>query len=128
MRSSSSGEIDKRAVYLEAMALGLGADPLSSRLATLGILAGGPVLVDIIPQYRGECSPELAGQIETVGGLLLRGSEQTEHLEFTVGSWAIALSRAAPESALFQHVRSWVGLWTDGAGLARFDEAIEQYK
>ncbi len=110
---------------LEAMAAGIGANPLTAKLSVEALLGSSSELAGI--DYftdRDKLDPKMVEQIEAIGKWYLSGSGQADQLKFTVGARVLSLLKENPDSDHFKNLKDWVNMWTDGTGGTKFDEVL----
>jgi hypothetical protein len=114
-----------RKKYLEAMAAGMGANPLTSQLSSEALLRGMKELAGIdYSQNRHELDPETVEKIEAIGKWYLSGSSQADQFKFAVGARVLSLLQESPDSGYFTNLRDHVDYFTDGNGGEKFDAVI----
>lgn len=122
-------EKTERKKHLEAMAAGIGANPITALLSIEALLTNTEDLSAVdYTKNRNELDPESVEKIEAIGKWFLSGSEQADQLKFAIGSRVLAILHEDPKSGHFTHLREWVDMYTDGAGGARFDEVLQNYE
>ena len=118
-----------REKYLEALAVSLGADETIAKLNAKALVAahadGALPIVDYTKD-KYEQNPKDITTIGHIGSWFLTGSPQQDQLKFTVGSRVLSLLNEDTGSGSFTHLRSWVGVWTDGDGCDKFQELIDR--
>ncbi len=114
-----------RRKHLEAMAAGIGANPLTAKLSAEALLGASSELAGIdYSTNRDKLDPKTVEQIEAIGKWYLSGSSQADQLKFTVGARVLSLLKEKPDSGHFQNLKDWVNMWTDGSGGTKFDEVL----
>ena len=114
---------------LEAMATGIGANPLTAKLSAEALLGASSELAGIdYSTDRDKLDPKMVEQIEAIGKWYLSGSGQADQLKFTVGARVLSLLKENPNSGNFKNLKDWVNRWTDGDGGAKFDEVLGRKK
>ncbi|MEK7064041.1 MAG: hypothetical protein AAB973_00325 [Patescibacteria group bacterium] len=114
-----------RRKHLEAMAVAIGANPLTSSLSIEALLGATQELAGIdYSKNILELDPEMVERIEAIGKWYLSGSPQADQLKFTVGARVLSLLKENPNSGYFTNLKSFVNMWTDGDGGSKFDEIL----
>lgn len=116
-----------RRKHLEAMAAGIGANQLTTKLSVEALLGASSELAGIdYSTDHDKLDPQAIEQIEAIGKWYLSGSDQADRLKFTVGARVLSLLKENPDSDYFKNLKEWVNAWTDGTGGAKFDEILSR--
>lgn len=117
-----------RRKYLRAVGFSLGADPKTCLPYIETLLDSRDTLDGLkLPKDYREADSETLAQIMTIGSTFLEGSPQAQRLQYTAGTLVITLLRDDMGSkTLFTNVRERINYWTDGEGLAAFDQFMSR--
>jgi hypothetical protein len=115
-----------RRKHLEALAVALGANPLTAKLSVEALLGSSELAGIDYTEERDKLDLQVVKQIEAIGKWYLSGSDRADSLKFTVGSRVLSLLKENPDSINFTDLKNAVGLWTDGNGGITFDEVLNR--
>lgn len=116
-------EVIKRK-YIEAYAIGLGANEVTAKMSTDALLRNAEALAAIELKDKDELSAGDAKQIEAIGEWLLVGSEKQNEIKFNVASRALRLLRSDINSNTFQKLGEWVEYYAGSSGADKFNQLI----